>query len=356
MKGAAVRGALALLTAALLLSACAHAPRFQPGASAPSPVPAPPADLASIPEPVPHDEPRSAAGNPPFYDVAGHRYVVLASAAGYHERGVASWYGPDFHGLRTSSGERYDMFALTAAHKTLPLPCYARVTNLANGHSVVVRINDRGPFVANRIIDLSYTAALRLDMLRNGTAFVQVEALTPASPAVMASLPVTTPAASAANVGVSNVPAVTGTAAPASPASPASTASPSPSQSPSQSQSQSQSTAASPLPLPPSSSLSATSQTRTSSIATASPTSLPSTPGTTHFYVQVGAYARADNAQRVAQRLRAAGVTHVFTLGGSPDQPLQRVRIGPIASVQEFDQLIARLGTLGFPAARLAQD
>ena len=98
-------------------------------------------------------------GNPPFYEVAGHRYVVLSSAAGYVERGVASWYGTEFHGLRTATGEPYDMFAMTAAHKTLPLPCYARVTNLSNGRSVVVRINDRGPFVANRIIDLSYTAA-----------------------------------------------------------------------------------------------------------------------------------------------------------------------------------------------------
>ena len=141
-----------------------------------------PPDVNRIPDAVPRDEPRSAFGNPPFYYVAGHRYVVLPSAAGYVERGVASWYGTEFHGLRTSTGEPYDMFAMTAAHKTLPLPCYARVTNLTNGRSVVVRINDRGPFVANRIIDLSYSAATRLDMIRNGTAFVQVEVLTPAAP------------------------------------------------------------------------------------------------------------------------------------------------------------------------------
>jgi rare lipoprotein A len=131
---------------------------------------------------VPRPEPRSAHGNPPFYDVLGHRYFVLASADGYTERGVASWYGPSFHGGNTSSGESYNMYGMTAAHKTLPLPTYARVTNLRNGKSVVVRINDRGPFVANRLIDLSYTAAAKLDMLREGTTLVEVRTTTPGAP------------------------------------------------------------------------------------------------------------------------------------------------------------------------------
>jgi rare lipoprotein A len=113
----------------------------------------------------------------------GRRYFVLATAEGHIERGVASWYGPGFHNARTSNGESYDMYAMTAAHKTLPLPCYARVTNLANGRSVVVRINDRGPFVGNRIIDLSYTAAAKLGMLKDGTAFVEVRVVTPEHPA-----------------------------------------------------------------------------------------------------------------------------------------------------------------------------
>ena len=125
-------------------------------------------------------EPRSRNGNPAFYDVFGRRYFVLSSATGYVERGVASWYGPGFHEVRTSTGEPYDMYAMTAAHKTLPLPAYVRVTNLQNGRSVVVRVNDRGPFVGNRIIDLSYTAAARLDMLRDGTAIVEVRAVDPA--------------------------------------------------------------------------------------------------------------------------------------------------------------------------------
>ena len=146
------------------------------------PPPPPPANIDSIPDAVPRVEPRSAHGNPPFYDVMGKRYFVLGAADGYVERGVASWYGPTFHGVNTSSGERYDMYAMTAAHKTLPLPTYARVTNLRNGRSITVRINDRGPFVANRLIDLSYTAAAKLDMLREGTTFVEVRALTPGTP------------------------------------------------------------------------------------------------------------------------------------------------------------------------------
>jgi len=140
-------------------------------------VPSAPRDVASIPEAVPRAEPRSTRGNPPFYDVFGKRYFVLASQEGYVERGVASWYGPGFHQATTSNGERYDMYAMTAAHKTLPLPAYVRVTNLRNGRSVVVRVNDRGPFKDGRIIDLSYTAALKLDMVKEGTTFVEVRAL-----------------------------------------------------------------------------------------------------------------------------------------------------------------------------------
>jgi rare lipoprotein A len=143
--------------------------------------PPPPTNLDAIPEPVPRIEPRSTRGNPLSYEVFGKRYFLLPTAEGYRERGVASWYGPDFHARPTSSGEPYDMYAMTAAHKTLPIPCYARVTNLANGRSIVVRINDRGPFVDNRIIDLSYTAAHKLDMTRAGTTFVEVEVLTPGS-------------------------------------------------------------------------------------------------------------------------------------------------------------------------------
>src|SRR5690606_10432031 len=115
----------------------------------------------------------------PFYEVFGKRYFVMDSADGYVERGIASWYGPGFHAETTSNGERYDMYAMTAAHKTLPLPSYVEVTNLRNGQRVVVRVNDRGPFKDGRIIDLSYTAAAKLDMLREGTTTVEVRALKP---------------------------------------------------------------------------------------------------------------------------------------------------------------------------------
>lgn len=136
-------------------------------------------DLARIPEPVPRAEPRSRYGNHSPYTVNGQTYHVLASAKGYVERGLASWYGTKFHGRPTSSFEPYDMFQYTAAHRTLPLPTYARVTNLENGKSVVVRINDRGPFKPDRIIDLSYVAALRLGIVEKGTALVEVRALDP---------------------------------------------------------------------------------------------------------------------------------------------------------------------------------
>ena len=188
----------ALVIALLLLAACkATPPRPAPP---PQPVPPPPADVTRIPDAVPRVEPRSRNGNPPFYEVDGRRYFVLGSNAGYLERGVASWYGPTFHGGRTATGDTYDMYAMTAAHKTLPLPCYVQVTNLSNARSVVVRVNDRGPFVANRLIDLSYSAAARLDMIRNGTALVEVrsvEAQAGAPPAQSppAPAPTTAPAA-----------------------------------------------------------------------------------------------------------------------------------------------------------------
>jgi rare lipoprotein A len=135
------------------------------------------AELLALPDPIVKAEPKARLGNPPSYVALGQRYTVLDSAHGYVERGVASWYGPNFHGEKASVGETYDMYALTGAHRVLPLPCYARITNLKNGRSVIVRLNDRGPFVANRIVDLSYAAALKLDMLREGTALVELRVI-----------------------------------------------------------------------------------------------------------------------------------------------------------------------------------
>jgi len=268
-----------VLALVMTLAACSSTPRRE----APRPLPTP--DMSAVPDAIPRSEPHSAHGNPPFYDVNGQRYQVLASAEGHLERGVASWYGPDFHGHNTSSGEPYDMYAMTAAHKTLPLPCYARITNLGNGRSVVVRINDRGPFVSNRIVDLSYTAAQRLDIVRTGTALVELQTVGPVTDrgAMASALP--TPA---------------------------------------------------PTPIP------------TPTPATLSPPAL---------YIQVGAYADASNAERVVARLQAAGINPAFSLATISDsRPLRRVRVGPIASVEQFDSLAARLATLGYPEARLASD
>jgi len=269
----------------MVLAGCAGTPRREV-----PPAPAtPPPDIAAVADAVPQPEARSPHGNPPFYEVNGLRYVILAHADGFVERGVASWYGPDFHGKNTASGERYDMYAMTAAHRTLPIPCYARITNLGNGRSVIVRINDRGPFASNRIVDLSYSAAAKLDIVRPGTAFVELRTVGTLTEAAAAA---TEPPPAAA------------------PKPPAVSA---------------------PGPLEP-----------------AAPLAL---------YIQVGAFADPANAQRVLARLQSAQITNAFVLPtADAAHPLQRVRIGPVATVDQFDQLVAQLGTLGFAEARLATD
>lgn len=268
------------LAAWVLLAGCAAAPPPRPAPPA-APVPTPPPDIATIADATPRIEPRSARGNPRFYEVAGRRYTVLASSENYTERGVASWYGPDFHGKSTSSGEPYDMYAMTAAHKTLPLPCYARVTNLKNGRSVIVRINDRGPFVANRVIDLSYTAAARLDIIGSGTAFVEVQTITPG------------------DSGGGMIAAAQ---------------------------------------------------------AEAPPATTPQAAATSALFVQVGAYASEVNARNAVARLAAAGVPNAFIALAGANQNLRRVRIGPVATVAEFDRLLGTLNSLGFADARMALD
>jgi rare lipoprotein A len=135
-------------------------------------------DFSRIPDAVPKPEPVDPARSRP-YTVMGQTYYPMHDARGYREIGIASWYGRKFHGQRTATGERYDMYAMTAAHKTLPLPSYARVTNLVNHRSVVVRINDRGPFLHNRLIDLSYAAAMKLGIVGHGTGRVEVTAIVP---------------------------------------------------------------------------------------------------------------------------------------------------------------------------------
>jgi rare lipoprotein A len=203
-----MRHGLVLGALVLLLTACASqkprtgtpsspAPRGSPGATSPETSrpqaeryrdehdggPSQPAvDVSKLVEPTPKTEPQARYGNKQTYSVLGETYHLLPDSHGYVERGIASWYGNKFHGYMTSSLEPYDMYGFSAAHKTLPLPTYARVTNLDNGKSVVVRINDRGPFHENRLIDLSYAAAVRIGVWPKGTGLVEVRAIDPARP------------------------------------------------------------------------------------------------------------------------------------------------------------------------------
>ncbi len=180
-----------LIALAVLLGGCAGDSRI-PGESAPE-APAvtqsdrdgaPPfrGDIMRIPDALPRPEPRTAAGNKSPYTVLGRTYTVRPVPAGHRERGLGSWYGTKFHGRKTSLGEDYDVYSMTAAHKTLPLPSYVRVTNLENGRRIVVRVNDRGPFHDGRVIDLSYAAAYRLGYANRGTALLELEVLDPMAP------------------------------------------------------------------------------------------------------------------------------------------------------------------------------
>ena len=166
----------AAILIALALGGCAGGGQDRSTASAQSD------DDSGIPDAVPRVEPRSRYGNPDTYVVRGKRYYTKDSSDGHLERGLASWYGKKFHGRRTSSGERYDMYGMTAAHKSLPLPSYVRVTNLENGRSAVVKVNDRGPFHGSRVIDLSYSAAKKIGVVAKGTAMVEVRAIDPSRP------------------------------------------------------------------------------------------------------------------------------------------------------------------------------
>lgn len=237
---------------------------------------------------VPRPEPRSKygngrdLGNGPEYEVWGKTYRVMDTSAGYTERGVASWYGDKFHGNPTSSQEPYDMYAMTAAHKTLPLPTYVKVRNLRNNKSITVRVNDRGPFVHNRIIDLSYAAAMKLDMIRDGTSLVEVTAISFDEPA--ADRPVRT--------------------------------------------------SDRPAPSQPSSLVS------TPAVAAASES--PS------IYVQVGAFGERANAARRLAVLSQSGINSGFIHEDkTPSAILYRVRIGPVADVVQYDQLVDELDALG---------
>lgn len=203
--------AAAVWSCVLALAACSSAPHREPSepasTQASKPVASSPAgparpggyykddgpganppDLDKVPDAQPRREPLHRFANNP-YQVFGKDYVPLRVVGAYRERGIASWYGRRYHGQKTSNGEVYDMYAMTAAHPTLPIPSYARVTSVANGRSVIVRINDRGPFHSDRVIDLSYVAAHRLGYVQGGSTLVDVESLLPDAAPVVASAP-----------------------------------------------------------------------------------------------------------------------------------------------------------------------
>ena len=259
----------------------------------------PPADLDSVPDAVPKLEPLHRGASRP-YSAMGRNYTPMTSLQPYRARGLATWYGRRYHGRQTSSGEAYDMYAMTAAHATLPIPSYARVTRLENGKSVVVRINDRGPFVGGRLIDLSYAAAHRLEIVGGGSAMVEVESILPGStsPGLVASAPrpsAPAPRPAAETASASREP---GPVAQALPAPEAQTAAP----------------------------------------------QLPAAADGNGIYLQLGAFGSRENAESYLAKLKLqmewlAERLHVF-----PRDGLYRVHAGPYASRAEARQISERIG------------
>lgn len=250
-------------------------------------------DPSTVPDAVPRNEPLSRTGNSP-YTALGKRYTPIRDARGYRTVGYASWYGRKYHGNRTSSGETYDMYAMTAAHPTLPLPTYVRVRNLDNGRSIVVKVNDRGPFLNDRVIDLSYMAARKLDVVRTGTARVEVEAVFPGS----APAPVTTERRVAS------------------------------------------STNSLPVPVP------------VQTASAAPPVQMESSPNQV-FVLQAGSFASRDNAERVVSRLRGGGYDNVrieqVSVSG---REYHRVQIGPYENRQSADLIASTIRDfLGAPVS-----
>lgn len=295
-------------------------------------------------------EPPSHTGNPDSYTVFGKDYFVDKTSEGYREQGVASWYGSKFHGKRTSSGTPYDMYAMTAAHKSLPIPTYVRVTHQDNGRSIVVRVNDRGPFVGDRIIDLSYAAAVKLDMVGSGTAPVEVVALPPyqyladyqpPQPAnqnlASADSPTKLPVVEDATVeqrAEDNMLARTNSSDPI--VGKIHTEKP-----------------ATNLPAAELVSVAAHSTDVSASDRTASPpvflqTNVVQTSNESTFFLQVGAFAHSLNAEQLHGRL-ANLVDHPVHIA-EPSDAIYRVRIGPLADLEETKQLQVQLAALGIDA------
>lgn len=266
-----------------------------------------PPDVSSVPDAVPQVEPLAPSGNRPTYEVWGETYHVMSDATGYVDQGKASWYGKKFHGYATASGEIYDMYEMTAAHRSLPLPTYARVTNLANGNTVIVKVNDRGPFHGNRLIDLSYAAAAQLGILRNGTGRVRVEAIDPV--AWQARHRGQQPSSSVAATSSSAPSVATATPDPAS-------------------------SAAVPA-AQPASTVPATDEAATIGAANDGE----------RFYLQVAALGSAASARELQARLQSELDSPVRIDSGSR---LHRVQVGPVADRLALEVLRSQLRRAGF--------
>jgi rare lipoprotein A len=295
-------------------------------------------DVAAIPEPEVKVEPRSRYGNR-TYSVLGKTYRVLDSGEGYVEEGMASFYGKKFHGRLTSNQEVYDMNAFSAAHRSLPLPSYVRVTNLDNGKSVVVRVNDRGPFHSGRVIDLSYAAAVKLDFIRKGTTRVEVRALQPEagdSRRTASRRERTRREESKPNAVVAVAPAV-----PTVPADPALSAEDFDRWMRDRNV---RIASGKPADAAPAESLQPEAAEAVSSAA----------PG--DVSLQVAAFSARDNAERAQERLREAGVPSVrIDEGEANGQPVWRLRIGPVAA-DRVPELSARYADLGFDAVKIVRE
>lgn len=276
-----------------------------------------PVDVSGIPDAVPKWEPVDPSRSRP-YTVLGRKYYPLTDARNYRQRGVASWYGRQFHGRRTALGEKYDMYAMTAAHTTLPLPSYVQVRNLANNKTVVVRVNDRGPFLHKRLIDLSYAAAYKLDMLKTGTANVEVVAISPGSrPA---------PVTADAGVGVEINPMAVAANEPIT---------------------------GEPLPE----ALPTAETTATPTPVSVSPTAVTTTSASKEIYVQVGAFGAMANAENLRSQLEQADFRPVLILPlQTAGQKLFRVRIGPLDNAADGETLTRRLAEFGITGSRIVSD
>ncbi|MCF7221478.1 septal ring lytic transglycosylase RlpA family protein [Lysobacter sp. TLK-CK17T] len=348
---------------------------YRPGVpdSTPDHVP----DVDAIPEPEVVAEPRSAVGNRPTYTVLGKRYRVLDDARGYVEEGKASYYGQKFHGRRTSNMEVYDMYAFTAAHKTLPLPSFARVTNLDNGRSVVVRVNDRGPFHEGRVIDLSYAAAVKLDIVQKGTGRVEVRALMPDEDAapVLAERP-SAPAPvepSAMDRLVASIPA---DAVPVAPAAAATGTAVGPvgehrfdmrqdgrSMSADEFEAWMKSRRvriatgrpATPT-LPPGSTPAMQAASPQGTVAAVAATVDGDATGDAGITLQVASFAARANADRALAMLRDAGIGQARLFDANANgRPVWRLRVGPLAE-SAAPELAARLVSLGFGQPQPVRD